>query len=73
MLSLHGRGRNELIDINGCGFDRRREEGGEKGKRETDGKDEKAEKITHKTSHCQMKGCREGGFKVDGGEELKRS
>lgn len=31
------------MDIKGCGFDR----GNAKGKRETDGKDEKAEKITH--------------------------
>lgn len=42
MPSLQGKGRNELIDINGCGFDR----GNAKGKSETDGKDEKAEKIT---------------------------
>lgn len=47
MASLRGKGRNELIDINGCGFD-----GG------SGGKDEKAEKITHKMSCCQMKGCK---------------
>lgn len=52
--SLQGKGRNELIDINGCGFDG----GNAKGKRETDGKDETAEKITHETSHCRMKGWR---------------
>lgn len=56
------------MDINGCGFDG----GNAKGKRETDGKDEKAEKIAHKTSYCQMKGWRDRGFQVDGGEELKR-
>lgn len=58
MPSLQGKGRNELIDINGCGFDW----GNAKGKRETDGKDEKAEKITHKMSQCQMKGWRDRGF-----------
>lgn len=42
MSSLQGKGRNELIDINGCGFNG----GNAEGKRETDGKDEKAEKIT---------------------------
>ena len=42
-------------------------------KRENDGKDEKAEKITHKRSCCQMKGRRDAGFRVDGGEELKGS
>lgn len=45
-----GRGKSELMDINGCGFDGEGSggggEGGEK-ERETDGKDEKAEKITH--------------------------
>lgn len=46
-----GKGRNELIDINGCGFD-----GG------SGGKDEKAEKITHKMSCCQMKGCKDRRF-----------
>lgn len=53
-----GKGRNELMDINGCGFDG----GNAEGKRETDGKDEKAEKITHEMSHCQMKGWRDRGF-----------
>lgn len=52
------KGRNELMDINGCGFDGGKREG----RGETDGKDEKAEKITHETSHCQMKGWRDGGF-----------
>lgn len=41
--------------------------------RETDGKDEKAEKITHKMNRCQMKGWWDRGFQVDGGEELKGS
>lgn len=50
MPSLQGKGRNELMDINGL----RVRVGGE---RETDGKDEKAEKITH-----QMK--RDGGMRV---------
>lgn len=58
MPSLQGKGRNELIDINVCGFDR----GNAKGKTETDGKDEKAKKITHKMSHSQMKGWWDGGF-----------
>lgn len=53
MASLVGKGRNELIDINGCGFDGREGERGGKG--ETDGKDEKAEKITHEMNCCQMK------------------
>lgn len=55
---ITGKGRNELIHINGCGFDG----GNAKGKRETDGKDEKAEKIAHETRHCQMKGWRDRGF-----------
>lgn len=58
MPSLQGKGRNELIDINGCGFDG----GNAKGKKETDGKDEKAEKITHEMNHCQMKVWRDRGF-----------
>lgn len=58
------------MDINGCGFGR----GGWGwwGGRETDGKDEKAAKITHERSHWQMKGRRDGGFYVDGGEEFKK-
>lgn len=60
MPSLQGKGRNELMDINGCGFDGRNAE--RRGGRETDGKDEKAEKITHEMNRCQMKGWRDGGF-----------
>lgn len=59
-----GRGKSELMDINGCGFDGEGSgsgeggtEGGERG-RETDGKDEKAEKITHEANRWQMKGWR---------------
>lgn len=59
MASLRGKGKNELIDINGCGFDRGSAKGG---KEKTDGKDEKAEKITHKMNHWQMKGWLDGGF-----------
>lgn len=58
MPSLEGKGRNELMDMNGCGFGG----GNAEGKRETDGKDEKAEKITHEMSHWQMKGWRDRGF-----------
>lgn len=52
MPSLEGKGRNELIDINGCGFDQGKREGGRERERETDGKDEKAEKITLERSRC---------------------
>lgn len=62
MPSLQGKGRNELIDINGCGFDGGSAKGERRRERETDGKDEKAEKITHEMNRCQMKGWWDRGF-----------
>lgn len=58
MASLQGEGRNELMDINGCGFDR----GSGKGERERARAMEKMKrpKITDKMS--QMNGRRDGGL-----------
>lgn len=59
MPSLQGKGRNELMDINGCGFDGGNAKGEERKPME---KMKRQEKITHEMNHCQMKGWRDRGF-----------